>query len=213
MNRQLLLRLELDNPLSQLFFVPHSGVSEAMSVFERSVEDLLGEDPRCFRLIFLYGAKGTGKSHLISAYREKLEQAGYGKVSTFSLEKLCDAQSVRAFIDRVETGRIEGGFVIVEGESLPADQDDLTPHVRSRLLSGYAVRIGYPSEEELKPLLLSILERKNLRLPDHSLKALLRILPANPLSMERIVAAVDELALTERKKVNRGVIAEALRQQ
>jgi len=206
---QIPLKLEVFEPHSLRYLVPHSGVADALPIFERCLADL-ENDSNVFRSIFLYGPQGSGKTHLTRGYQELALTRGIQSVSVFDTDLLVTPETVRSFIDATEQARNSGGLIIAEGRELPTERGDLTPHITSRLLAGYSVRIGYPMEEELKPLLLSILERRSLRLPEHSVQHLLKLLPTNPLSMERIIRAIDELALSEQRKVGRGLILKAL---
>ncbi len=209
---QLSLNLSVADPFSLQFFVPHSGVSEAIEVLEQSLNDLCADD-KAFRILFLYGASGTGKSHLLQGYLEKAKALGIApqKLHIFRTGDLNSDDEVRAFIDCVERARSKGGLVGIEGAALPSEGGALEPHVRSRLLSGYSVRVCYPQEVELRPLVLALLERRSLRLPEHSIEHLMRWLPANPLSFERIIRSIDELSLGEQRRISRGVLAEVLK--
>lgn len=209
---QLPLKLSVPEQYSLSYFVPHSGISEAIEVFERCAYDLM-KDRSLFRLVFLYGPIGAGKTHLLKGYLKKAAEQGIPEelLQPFNLDELKDLEGVRRFIDAVESARSNGGLIAVEGEVLPSGEGDLDPHVRSRLLSGYSVRVRYPMETELHPLLLSILERRNLRIPEHSLQYLLRWLPANPLSLTRIIQAVDELALGERRRISPELFRDVIR--
>ena len=65
-------------------------------------------------------------------------------------------------------------------------------------------------EEELSPILNSLLERKNMKLSERSVAYLLRRLPREPLSFDAIFARINELSLEESRPAGLGVIRELI---
>jgi len=207
---QLSLSLETSEPFSSHFFVPHSGMSDALEVLEKVVEDLK-EEQVAYRSVFVYGDSGCGKSHLLSIYHKQLVALNIN-VSLFSCDQLVTAQSVGAFVDTVERLKLSGGVVLIEGRSLAVcESGDLAPHVNSRVLGGYAVKVSQPLENELKPLVLALLERRGLRFTDYSIDQLIRNLPAQTTTFNSIIQAIDEVSLREKQRITRGVISKTIK--
>lgn len=211
---QLAFKLTPVDRYSLKSFVPHSGVSEAVTVLEHALRKAIGE-AGAFCLVVLYGPSGTGKSHLLQGYLNRALAQGvrkegchYARCESLMTE---DPAVLSAFIARYEECKREGGLIFVEGALSPAGDHRINPHIRSRLCAGSLAKTGFPREGELRPLLNSLAERKNLKLSDSSIQYLIRELPSNPLSLENILAAVDEAAAAEKRKASKGFITQIVR--
>jgi chromosomal replication initiation ATPase DnaA len=212
--RQLRIPLAISDPYSLDYFIPHSGVSVAY----QGVSDLiskLASGERTWSTCYLYGPKGSGKTHLargmlalalaqgVSAENLALEDIS----SVFSLEHQEQQRLVSRFIDLYEGLRSRGGLLLILGVWHPAEVEN--PHLSSRLLAGSVFPLSYPREDELEPLIFSLMERRNLRISSRSIRYLLRRLPRDPLSFDDIFARVDELSFQQGKPANFGVVREA----
>lgn len=207
---QLSLSLATPEPYSSSYFVPHSGMSDAIEVLDKVIEDL-EEDPSIYRSVFVYGEAGSGKTHLLTIFKKKLELLNR-EVALFDCDKLTTADSVGIFVDTVEKLKLTGGVALIEGSSLAVcEVEDLAPHVNSRVLGGYAVKLSQPQESELKPLILALLERRGLRFSDYSIGQLIRTLPAMTTTFNSIIQAIDEVSLREKQRITRGVISKTLK--
>ncbi len=215
--KQLYFDLSLPEPYSLKYFVVHSGVNDAVSTIETAIA-MVRDGVSSAQIIYLFGPAGTGKSHLISAYRAV---AGDFEIFTDEIaivtgtelnSDIDDEQSfVRNFTSRYEQVRSAGGLLFVEATAHPkAIVND--PHLQSRLLAGQVVALEYPREEELKPLIHSLLERRSLKITARSLEYLLRRLPRNPLSFDDIFAKINELSLGELRPSGLGVIREIMKE-
>lgn len=207
---QLSLSLETPEPYSLTYFVPHTGMADAYEVLEKVIDDA-SSDPKIYRSVFVYGDSGTGKTHLLSIFQKKLEDLNV-TVSTFLCRNLVTADAVSKFVDTVEQSKLNGGVVLIEGKSLTlCESGDLAPHVNSRVLGGYAVKVSQPLENELKPLVLALLERRGLRFTEYSIEQLIRNLPAQTTTFNNIIRAIDEVSLREKQRITRGVISKTLK--
>lgn len=207
---QLSLSLATPEPYSSSYFVPHSGMADAIEVLDKVLEDV-SQDVKIYRSVFVYGAPGSGKTHLLTIYLKRLEALNRN-VELFDCDKLTTAETVSAFVSSVEQLKLSGGVALIEGSSLAVCEiEDLAPHVNSRVLGGYAIKISQPQENELKPLILAILERRGLRFSDYSIEQLIRNLPAQTTTFNNIIQAIDEVSLREKQRITRGVITKTLK--
>jgi DnaA family protein len=209
---QLSIPFPRQDEYSDAYFVPHSGMADALEVLEKIRTDWSAGES-VFRSFFVYGELGTGKSHLLAVCRERLEKQG-AQVSLFDADSLVTPERVRSFIDAVEQSKVNGGIILIEGRELNSPlecSEELKPHVKSRILGGYTVRVTNPPETELKPLVMALLEKRGLRFSDYSVDQLIRNLPRSALSFARIIEAIDEFSLSERRRINNGVIQAVLR--
>lgn len=209
---QLVLPLQVSNPHSLEYFVPHSGVAEALALLHHSL-NLVCEDPSSFRLCALHGPKGVGKSHLLRAFHAEALRLGLApdKLVTFDgaeLEEGCSsggADWASHFVDRYERLRADGGLLLLASREAPEALSD-NPHLRSRFLAGSKSLLQLPREEELLPVLKSLFERRNLRVSDYSLEYLINRLPSDPLSFDAIVAKIDRFSWENGLPATQGAI-------
>lgn len=185
------------DPFSLRYFVVHSGVALAYAELEQACTQLI-KDPSLFRLFYIHGPRGSGKTHLAYGFESFMLEQSFPRthIQVYDLQPLPDSSLVSEIVAEYERIKRDGGLLVITSQS---DPHDITknPHLQSRLLAGNIAALGSPTEDELKPLLLSLLERRNLILNEKSLEYLLRRLPVDPLSFDNIFARLDELSLTE----------------
>jgi len=219
MTAQLNFDLKPQSPFSLRYFVVHTGASEAVQTLRLAI-DSVAANPSTFKLVLVHGAKGAGKSHLLQGFAEEALELGISpeKITVIDVQELSspdsgqiEASALAAFIDRYEQLRSDGGLLLLEASDVPEAANGWDPHLWSRLVAGYVVRLGYPREEELRPLLGSLVERKNLKLSEYSMNYLLRWLPADPLSFDRIVSAINDLSFSSKRAAGQRLIQEVLR--
>ena len=177
----------------------HSGINEAYSVCEHVCDEVL-DDGLMFRSNYIYGPKGCGKTHLIEGFKDKLIANGYdaNRVVVIRLEDNPNEETVSAIVAKYESLRVGGGVLFFESVSHPSSISD-NPHLVSRLLAGELSELYYPKELELKPLLASIAERRNLLLSEATIEYLTKRVGLNPLSFDAILARLNEVSLAEGK--------------
>ena len=185
------------DPFSLPYFVVHSGVAMAYSQLEQGCSELLN-DWSLFRLFHIHGPRGCGKTHLAYGFESFMLEHSFPRtgIQVYDLISAPDDSLVSEIVAEYERLKREGGLMILTSQFAPRDVTQ-NPHLQSRLLAGNIAALGSPTEDELKPLLLSLLERRNLILNEKSLEYLLRRLPVDPLSFDNIFARLDELSLTE----------------
>lgn len=192
---QLSLKLPHISRFSLEYFIPHSGAMQAFSAMRDAIDTVI-KSPAKSRMVYLFGAEGTGKTHLLKGF--ELEARGRGIAPErllFCDNWLAEAESLAAdtsaFVSSYQCIKTTGGVIVVASRySPPALTKD--PHVLSRALSGMVVELRYPRAEEMMPLLISLLERENLRLSEQSLETLFKLIPANPAACERIFSQLSE---------------------
>lgn len=186
------------NPIDQKledYFILHSGVSipfkQATSFIER-LEEIGGS------VFYVYGPKGCGKTFFIEILRQicaaKNIQTEFFKIDiegkVFSENhQLKETTEVVACYQEMKT---KGGLIFFESQKLPLE-NLVDPHLRSRMLAGEIYSLDYPTEEELKPVLKSLLERHHLRLKDSHLEQILNSIPAIPEYFEAVSKSLIEL--------------------
>ncbi len=220
MTAQLNFDLKPQSPHSLRYFVVHTGASEAVQTIQLALKSV-AENPSTFKLVLLHGATGSGKTHLLEGAAEEGIAIGIPaeKISVIDVRELrsletgkIEASALASFIDRYEQLRASGGLLLLEANDVPTAANGWDPHLWSRLVAGYIVRLGYPREDELRPLLSSLVERKNLKLSENSLNYLLKWLPADPLSFDRILSAINDLSFSSKRSAGQRLIQEVVRE-
>ncbi len=194
-------------PYALSYFVTHCGVAEAVFIISAAVEELLS-DPGVFRSVYVYGPRGSGKTHILRGYADEAISRGLAPAKIFIID-LQQPVSPGESISRFEELRASGGLVFIEGRYPPAEQTS-DPHLRSRLLLGSVQELRYPPEEELPPVLLSLLERRNMKMSEQTIQYILRRTPSDPLSFSDIFARIDRLSLRQGRPAGLAVAREVL---
>ena len=208
--QQLSIRLEHSPDSAEYYFVPHSGVRDALDGLRRNLSEFT--ESGGFRPIHLHSSPGLGKTHLLSIIRADAERSGVMEsVSIFDdpiRDAIAEDDIARTYIAAFEHAKSRGGIVIFASESLPEN-----PHIRSRLLSSERFSLAPPREEELQPLVISLCERHNLKLTESNVEYLLERTSANPLSLSLILGKIDDLSLTQGRPARRAVLREILNEE
>jgi len=211
MTVQLGFPLPAKEPYSIHYLVSHSGISEAVALLEEAI--LKSRAQKDFSIVVLYGEKGSGKTHLIEAYKTEAISSGIDAelVSAFelSVEDAKDEERISAFISEYERIKALGGLLLVSVALHPGD-DEINPHLKSRLLAGKISKLGRPKEEELPRVFSSLLQKRNMKLGDRSIDFLLRRIPANTLSFEAISDRLDEVFREKGRQAKFSVVREIL---
>lgn len=207
---QLGLSLEPLEPYSWRYFVTHSGVATAVSYLEDAVAGLR-EDAGRFCFVYACGPAGSGKRHLCQGFAQRAVEAGVPEdnVATVAFSDTPDENEIARFVAIYERIKASGGLLFVTAEQDANGLSD-NPHLSSRVRSAQAFRLLPPQEEELYPLLVSILERRNLKLSEKNVQFLLSRLPRNTLSFAAISAKINEISLTHGKPARFGLLREVL---
>ena len=207
---QLHFELNPKNPFSIDYFVPHTGVLDAIASIEQTVNTYLN-DKSTFELLCFSGPKGSGRTHLIEAYRSRLSEAGVSKVlmPAFDFDVEPREVEVAQFVSSYEETKKRGGILFVKSLRKVKEVSS-NPHVQSRLLNGIIANLSLPSEAELEALVASIAERRNLRLPERSVSYLLKRTAKDSLSISQIIKQIDELALSTGKPASLSTVRRVL---
>ncbi len=210
MNAQLGFQLRPAQPYDLAYFVPHSGVANAVAQLELAL-DSLQADTRQFQTIHLSGPKGVGKRHLAEGYALRAKEVGL-RAEVFDLSELTSLSEddvVQRFVSQYELLKSCGGLCISFSQQHPKELT-ANPHLLSRLLAGLFLQLDFPQEQELRPLLYSLSERHNLRLSERTMAYLERRIPLDPLSFADIFARVSRISFREGKPAGMRVVRQAL---
>ncbi|MFN8389724.1 MAG: hypothetical protein U0136_05490 [Bdellovibrionota bacterium] len=210
--QQLRIPLEARSPFSAAYFVTHSGVSGALNALDHALVTTSEGSSEFFPFLLIAPA-GFGKTHLLSLLGERANELGLSSERYQYFDDPLGAPAAeedavaRSFIAAYERMKSSGGVLVFAARERPTN-----PHIDSRLAFAVPLALELPKEEEMRPLVESLLERKNLRFGEANISYLLQRLPADPLSLSHIFAKIDELCLAEGRHAGRAVLREVLDQ-
>lgn len=156
------------------------------------------------RAVYLWGEKGSGKSHLLQAmvaqaagqgahYAEGVVPAAAGLVAVDDAEVLDDAAQIALF-ELYNQMREQGGLLLVSGTQAPAHlslRDDL----RTRLGWGLVYQVHALSDEEKAEALRQHAGARGFELPHEVTQYLLRHGRRDLPSLLKVLDALDERCL------------------
>ena len=208
---QLSLSLVPHDSFAPEHFVAHRGVNEVFAAVNHLIDELRShlesEEELGFHFLYISGPSGSGKTHLGRVIE--------AKVAEMPLEIPCRVfefhgvgneteSDISAFIDAYQRMRGVGGVLVVLANQPPEDEA-WNPHLSSRFRCALPLVIDYPADDELSPLVRSVVSRMNLRFTESQMEYLLKRLPNRPLSLAHVFDRISNLALTEGKPVGRNV--------
>ena len=175
--------------------------------------------------VALYGAKGSGKSHLLKSWAEEAKaafldrraggsevqavfDANGGRVAVDDMDGVRDDAAAMALLDLART---QGGAVLITGAA-PPDQWPVTlPDLRSRFTGMVGARLGDPDLPLIQAVIRRLCRRRFIELRENVAKY---IAENGERSFEAAQAVVDELdrMMTEgRRPVAYDLAGEALK--
>lgn len=154
-------------------------------------------------VIYLWGASGSGRSHLLAA------SARPGITVADDIEAL-DAAGQQALFTAINRAREEGGTVLAAGAAPPA-QLALREDLRSRLGWGLVYEVKPLTDAERAVYLHAEAARRGLRLADEVVWYLLTHVRRDMPSLRALLEQLDRASLEQHRPVTLPLVREALK--
>ncbi len=210
--KQLILDLKPKDPFSPSYFVPHSGVIEAMALFEKMLEDLF-LNPSSFKTLYIYGKSGSGKTHLLNYFlkSKNLEESSIN-IKLIELKDSLKEDEVFNIVSSYDLIKSSGGLLVFTSRVEPHKLTS-NPHALSRFLTASIVSILRPKEEELEMIFRSFMQRRNLEISKPGLKYLLNRIPNNFTSFSDILDLIYKTCFSKNVPAKRAVIKDVIKKK
>lgn len=177
--------------------------------------------------LYLYGEKGSGKTHLLIACAEKVQQQGF-RVIYLSLAELLQTsqpavlqsleQADLLCLDDLEAiaGKREWevalfhcfnrlhdakGHLLVATEHNPANIDIQLPDLRSRLATGLVYQLGNMTDEQKQQALILQAQSRGLTMTDEVALYLLRHYGRDMPDLMSVLQRLDKASLQAKRKL------------
>jgi DnaA family protein len=151
------------------------------------------------RFIYLWGAAGSGKSHLINASQSLANQNHIPFVFADDVHALNDQEQIDLFNQYNEL-RAGHGVLIASGNASPS-QMGLRDDLATRLAWGLTYQLHPLTDEEKAQALKSHALSRSMNLPDEVVDYCLRYLRRDLPNLMATLDALDEWSLTEKKPI------------
>ncbi|WP_308719926.1 chromosomal replication initiator DnaA [Komagataeibacter xylinus] len=191
---------------------------------------LLGSTPWPERRLALWGAAGTGKTHLLEIWAHRhgarlLHGASLSHAHVAALFPACGARvplmaialdsadecaDERALLHLINAAREHGMVLLLGARTPPARWAVALPDLASRLRATMAVAISQPGDGLLRVLLLRLLAERQIVVAQPVVEWLLRRLPRTALAMQEAANRLDHAALASGRPVTRALAARVL---
>lgn len=173
-------------------------------------------------VVILAGPPGSGKSHLADIWRSLSGARDIVPVSGSDAAELA-AQGPVVFedADRTEFSDTELFHVInsvrenatgllMTSRGWPLSWPVALPDLRSRLKAATTVEIGEPDEQLLAQLVFKLFADRQLIVDDRIIDYIVRRMERSFAAAQRVVEAIDRLAMARQTRISRSVAAEVL---
>jgi DnaA family protein len=154
-------------------------------------------------VIYLWGAPGAGRSHLLAA------SARPGVILADVVEML-DGTGQQVLLNAINDAREDGGTVLAAGASPPA-QLALREDLRSRLGWGLVYEVKPLTDAERAVYLRAEAARRGLRLADEVVWYLLTHVRRDMPSLRALLEQLDRASLEQHRPVTLPLVREALK--
>jgi len=175
--------------------------------------------------IYLWGASGSGRSHLLRGVLHALAAAGRNVcLYPTGMKPLVDHPAVVVGVDDVEhledqaqinlfnifnNLRDSGGILVVTGDRPPA-QLGLRPELLTRLAWGLVYEVHALSETDLRAAVVDYAAARGFMLPSEVLDYLLVRVPRDLSSLRALVDTLDRVSLEQKRAVTVPLAREVL---
>ena len=191
--KQLLLDIQPPSAPTLDNFIPGSN-AEALHSLKMAID---GANE--VRFIYLWGAPGSGKSHLLQACHDLALQRSLPLSVVDDVNTLDDEAQIDLF-NYFNQLRASGGILITSGNAAPT-QMGLRDDLATRLAWGLVYQLHPLSDEEKAQALKTHAKERGMKLPDEVVDYCLRHLRRDLPTLMAVLNALDKWSLTEKKPV------------
>ena len=191
--KQLLLDIQPPSPPTLDNFIAGSN-AEALHSLSMAIDEASEA-----RFIYLWGAPGSGKSHLLQACND-LALARNLPLSVVDDVNTLDEEAQIELFNYFNQLRASGGILITSGNAAPTHmglRDDLA----TRLAWGLVYQLHPLTDEEKAQALKTHASERGMKLPDEVVDYCLRYLRRDLPTLMAVLNALDKWSLTEKKPV------------
>lgn len=160
------------------------------------------------RFIYLWGAGGSGKSHLLEASADLALLHGVKLITVDDVHRLSEEAQIALF-NTCNQLRETGGALLVSGEAAPM-QMGLRDDLATRLSWGLVYQLHPLSDDEKAQALKAHAIERGMRLPDEVLDYCLRHLRRDLRTLMTTLDALDEWSLTAKRPVTLPLLRQLL---
>jgi DnaA family protein len=151
------------------------------------------------RFIYLWGAAGSGKSHLLQACKNLAHDQEL-PLSVVDDVNLLDEEAQIELFNYFNQLRASGGILITAGNAAPT-QMGLRDDLATRLAWGLVYQLHPLTDEEIARALKTHAKDRGMKLPDEVVDYCLRYLRRDLPTLMAVLDALDVWSLTEKKPV------------
>jgi len=191
--KQLLLDIQPPSPPTLDNFIAGSN-AEALHSLKMAIDGASEA-----RFIYLWGAAGSGKSHLLQACNNLALEHSLPLSVVDDVHTLDEEAQIELF-NYFNQLRASGGILITSGNAAPT-QMGLRDDLATRLAWGLVYQLHPLTDEEKAQALKTHATERGMKLPDEVVDYCLRYLRRDLPTLMAVLNALDKWSLTEKKPV------------
>jgi DnaA family protein len=191
--KQLLLDIQPPSPPTLANFIAGTN-AEALHSLQMAIDGASDA-----RFIYLWGAAGSGKSHLLQACNDLAYERGLPLSVVDDVNTLDEDAQIELF-NYFNQLRASGGILITGGNAAPT-QMGLRDDLATRLAWGLVYQLHPLTDEEKAQALKTHAKERGMKLPDEVVDYCLRYLRRDLPTLMAVLNALDKWSLTEKKPV------------
>ena len=200
--KQLLLDIQPAPAPTLENFVPGSNIEALFSLLQAAT----GKAE--VRFVYLWGAPGSGKSHLLRACDDLAQQCGIQLVTADDVQRLPDEAQIDLF-NTYNRLRETSGVLIAAGDAAPM-QMHLRDDLATRLAWGLVYQLQPLSDEERAQALRAHAMERGMKLPDEVVDYCLRHMRRDLPTLMATLDALDTWSLTTKRPVTLPLLRQLL---
>ena len=163
------------------------------------------------RCVYLWGAPGSGRSHLLAAWQTACTDAGAQDATMHDdVEQLDDAAQTALF-NRINAARDGQGHVLMAGNAAPA-QLTLRDDLKSRIAWGLSFEVLPLTDAERESAVQGQAQARGMTLGTEVIAYIMSHVRRDMATLSGIVAALDAFSLEHKRPVTLPLVRELLAQ-
>lgn len=215
---QLVLPLETAPSLGRDDFISAPGNAQALALIDSWPDWPVG-------VAAIFGPSGSGKSHLVSIWRER---SGARVLQASSLETPISASGPVAIEDIDSTPATEArdialfalleraspqAPVLLTGREAPADWPTVVPDLASRFSAVLNLPLWAPNDDLLAALACKLLADRQLTAPAPVIEHIVHSLERSPQAIREFIAKADAQALSRSRPISVALVRELIAEE
>lgn len=201
MNKQIPISFPIHSSYSASDFMPLSCNEQAMIWIDKYPD-------WPYPAIIIYGEKGSGKTHLLNLWNQ---QSSTGDVFIDDVDKIFgDDELEKELFHQFNQAKENNTYILMSMSNIGSLDDIQLADLKSRMNAAPKVEILPPNDDDIRTIFVKLFHDRQLQIEPGVIAYILPRIERSFQTVHRLVAKIDEAALSEKRAVTVPLVREVL---